>query len=310
MIDAWIDKLKLTRKSHRVSVSFSGGRTSGLMAYIIKNWADKNGVECVFTFANTGLEHEGTYDFVEACDKAWGLNVVWVEAKVNPTLGKGVRHNIVNFKTAERGVGCFASVASKYGLPSQANPHCTTYLKVYPMQSYLRSIGFKKSSYLTCIGIRADEMDRVNSKYEELGLWYPLCDLRLTKKDVKEFWDSQTFDLVIPEHYGNCQTCWKKSKRKLFEIYKQTPEAFDPFLELDRKFHTRQVLKRDKSKIITITRKMFRGNVSTKDLLAEAKDFLDGNGESFVQTDLDLAGACDESCEVYSEEHLAFLGAE
>ena len=205
---------KLKKECKKVSVSFSGGRTSGMMAYIIKSWAEKNDVEVVFTFANTGLEHEGTYEFVEACDKAWGLNVVWVETKVNPELGIGVRHKVVNFKTAERGPKCFYAIAAKYGLPSQANPHCTTYLKVYPMQSYLRSIGFKKSLYLTCIGIRADEIDRVNSRYEEFGLWYPLCDLSLTKKDVENFWAAQPFDLDIPENYGNCQTCWKKSKRK------------------------------------------------------------------------------------------------
>ena len=63
-------------------VSFSGGRTSGYMChYLIQNKSDE--YDFIFVFANTGLEHEKTLEFVDKCDKHFGLNLVWVEAVVH-----------------------------------------------------------------------------------------------------------------------------------------------------------------------------------------------------------------------------------
>ncbi|MCJ7824256.1 MAG: phosphoadenosine phosphosulfate reductase family protein, partial [Anaerolineales bacterium] len=69
-------------------MSFSGGRTSGYMCHwLLENKA--NEYEFIFVFANTGLEHEKTLEFVDQCDKALGLNLTWVEAVVNPEVRSG-----------------------------------------------------------------------------------------------------------------------------------------------------------------------------------------------------------------------------
>ena len=107
---------------------------------------------------------------------------------------------------------------------------------------------------------------------------------------------------------GTAKLVGKNRRENFFEIYRQTPEAFEPFLELDKKYHTRKVLKRDKSKTITVTRKMFRGNKSTEDIINEAKNYISKETRLFEQLDLDLSSGCEESCEVYSEEHLAVMG--
>ena len=73
---------------HRVLVSISGGRTSALMAYLIKKRFEDTH-ELLFVFANTSREKEETLVFLDQCDKAFGLNVVWVEAKVHFGTRKG-----------------------------------------------------------------------------------------------------------------------------------------------------------------------------------------------------------------------------
>ena len=58
-------------------VSFSGGRTSAYMCWwLLKNKSDE--YDFIFVFANTGQEHEKTLEFVNECDKRFGLNLVWL----------------------------------------------------------------------------------------------------------------------------------------------------------------------------------------------------------------------------------------
>jgi len=72
----------------KIAISFSGGRTSAVMTkLILENYPD---VEKVVTFANTGAEHPKTLEFVNNCDKYWGFNTYWLEAKVNPEQGEGL----------------------------------------------------------------------------------------------------------------------------------------------------------------------------------------------------------------------------
>lgn len=63
-----------------IVVSFSGGRTSAYMASLLLKQHDRKNL--MFVFANTGKENPETLDFINECDKRWGLNVVWLEAKV------------------------------------------------------------------------------------------------------------------------------------------------------------------------------------------------------------------------------------
>jgi len=62
-------------------VSFSGGRTSAYMTkLLLDNWSDR--YDFIVTFANTGLEHPKTLEFVRNCDDHFGFNTVWLEAVV------------------------------------------------------------------------------------------------------------------------------------------------------------------------------------------------------------------------------------
>ena len=75
--------IKVNNMKKKLTVSFSGGRTSAYMCYILQTqYADKYDIQ--YVFANTGQEHENTLKFVDQCDKAFNLNLTWVEAVVDP----------------------------------------------------------------------------------------------------------------------------------------------------------------------------------------------------------------------------------
>jgi len=194
---------------------------------------NKPDTKLIFTFANTGLEHEKTLDFVDRCDREWGLNVVWLEAVVNPEKGKGIRHKVVNFETAARNGEPFEAVIAKYGITNPDYPHCTRDLKLLPMRGYRKSLELEHAPF--CIGIRCDEIDRMSPTASENGLVYPLVEVpHATKEYMRHWWAKQPFDLDLPEHLGNCVTCWKKSDRKLLTIAKSEPERFAFFDRMEK----------------------------------------------------------------------------
>ena len=200
-------------KKDKLLVSFSGGETSAFMAkWLIDNKSDE--FEMIFVFANTGDEEEETLDFVNKCDKEWNLNVVWVEAVVHKNERKGSTHKIVDFNSASRNREPFIDVIDKYGIPNQNFIHCNRELKLNPIHSYCKTIGWK--NYKTAIGIRSDEFDRVNANHLKFRLYYPLVsDYPVSKQFVSKWWSKQDFRVNLKSYQTNCRTCWKKSNSVL-----------------------------------------------------------------------------------------------
>ncbi len=142
------------------NISFSGGRTSAYMGkMLLDNFSDK--YDFIFTFANTGLEHEKTLEFVNNCDKYFGFNTIWLEAVINNGMKKSSSHKIIDFKTASRNGEPFEEMIKKYGIPNKSYPHCTREVKLNVMRSYLKSINIDPKTVPTAIGIRYDEEHRV-----------------------------------------------------------------------------------------------------------------------------------------------------
>jgi len=140
-------------------ISFSGGRTSAYMTkLLLDNWSDD--YEFIVTFANTGLEHPKTLEFVHNCDKYFGFNTVWLEAVVQHGKRAAPTHKVVTFETASRSGEPFEEVIKKYGIPNAAFPGCTRDLKLAPIHSYLRDIGLEPNKVPTAIGIRSDDAAR------------------------------------------------------------------------------------------------------------------------------------------------------
>lgn len=280
----------------KLLVSFSGGETSGYMLWwILNNWSDKFEIKVVF--ANTGEENEETLLFVERCSNLFNVEVIWVEGVFHKEHGVATTHKIVDFKTATRGRELFEQMIQVYGIPNQANPHCNRELKLQPIKSYLKSIGWK--NYFTAIGIRHDEIDRVNSKRKEHRLLYPLVtETKATKQKVNSWWNQQPFRLELKGYQGNCKTCWKKSEKKLLKIAFEAPEKFNSFKILEQQYsnfipESRSLEGKPDDYKITF----FRKNRSSEWYIENAVDLIVKDDSSETSEQLDLF---EESCDIFS----------
>jgi len=181
----------------KLLVTFSGGETSAFMG----NWLNKkmqNEYEMLFVFANTGVESNETLEFVHKCEKEFGLDIKWIEAKVYHNQRKSTGFKIVDYNSATRNTDWknttdtpFEEVVKKYGIPNHSRLHCTRELKMNPIKNYAKSIWGKEKYYLA-LGIRIDEIDRMNAKKDELRLVYPLIQKNMqpmTKKHINFWWD-------------------------------------------------------------------------------------------------------------------------
>lgn len=292
----------------KLLIYFSGGRTSAFMTkWCMNNLKDK--YEIIVVYANTGKEREETLEFIEQCDKAFGFNVVWIEAVTNPEIRKGVTAKIVDFKTASRNGKPFEDMIAKHGIPSVKSPHCTRELKSYAIKAYARSIGWKQ--YYTAIGIRVDEIDRVAPDHEEKRFIYPLVSMiPIRKNDINKFWSQQSFDLSLKTYEGNCDLCFKKSYRKLMTLVNEKPELTEWWKDMELKYSYFIPDGKKHNKNLIPPLHPFRANKSIYDIIDMAKnDFDPAKDESkyypeYIQSNLwgvqlDISNGCTESCEVF-----------
>lgn len=264
-----------------IFVSFSGGRTSAYMAWWLKtNMSHK--YEFVFVFANTGQEHDATLDFVHNCDLEWDLNLIWIEALTHLEEKKGCTHKVVSYETASRNGEPFEKMIKKYGIPNPDWPHCNRELKLNPIYSLKESMGFKRNHPMA-VGIRADEIDRMSVQTDKTGVFYPLISNNpTTKAEVRHWWADQSFDLDLPEHLGNCKTCWKKSLRKLLTIAKYHPDYFGFFADME--FRYSGVSPRPESRVF------FRQHMSVMDVMELSKQPFDEFTDHMPELQLDMLG--------------------
>lgn len=265
--------------SERLVVSVSGGRSSMYMAYrLATEYADVYDMR--FVFANTGQELEETLVFVRDFEETFGIPIVWLEAVVDPERGKGTKHAVVDYHTASRNGAPFEAVIAKYGIPNVSRPRCTEELKIFPINSYKRSIGWV--GVQQAIGIRADEPKRYANRKPKTV--YPLVDfLPVTKQDVDNWWAAQKFDLQLQDYEGNCAWCYKKSLSKLKRLMSERPEVFDFPERMERSYG---LVRAKRGEPI----KFFRGNRSVADLRE-----LSAQADEVLLDD--AASECGESCE-------------
>lgn len=288
---------------NKLAISFSGGRTSAVMTKLLLERYKDTQTEISVCFANTGCEHPATLQFIKDCDDRFGFGTVWLEAQVTHGERVGIRHKVVTFETASRNGEPFQEYISKYGVPTQAQPHCTSRLKEDVMFDFRRSLGWHHKEYYSAIGIRADEADRCSSKAKEKGFIYPLVDMGVTKDMVKAECAKWPFDLQLPgDHYGNCVWCWKKSMRKLLTLAKESPEWFE-FPKRMEQMYGHIKAENDQGR-----RVFFREHMSAEDVLALAKKpftpYSDSKQMTLFEFDdfLDIGSGCGESCEIGSDD--------
>jgi 3'-phosphoadenosine 5'-phosphosulfate sulfotransferase (PAPS reductase)/FAD synthetase len=215
-------------------ISFSGGRTSGFMLkHIVDAYDGKLPDDIYVAFTNTGLEHEATLQFVADCQSNWNVPVHWLE--FDPDAPDHTRE--VNFLTASRDGTPLQHVIRTRPTQHLFNPvsrYCTATAKRRRMQKFMHAWkGY--TAWFVAVGLRADEMSRVNSMEKRAGMdrqWpvMPLATAGVTKEDVAAWWRAQSFDLKLPNvggvtPLGNCLVCPLKSRAKIINVLRVLPDA-------------------------------------------------------------------------------------
>lgn len=214
-------------------ISFSGGRTSGLMLY--KVLEANHGLlpnEAVVCFTNTGKEDEKTLEFVRDCSINWNVPITWIEYQDHDD--PWLRYKIVTFETASRNGEPFEAIIRKRQyLPNPVTRFCTSELKIRTMACYLKTLNMfndcNKSELENCswIGLRADESRRAIKIADKRRI--PLYTAGITVQDVGEFWEKQPFNLNLPTYKGrtlagNCDLCFLKPSNQVATLIAEKPE--------------------------------------------------------------------------------------
>ena len=217
-------------------ISFSGGRTSGLMLQRIIDEGLRPDVYVLF--ANTGKEREETLVFVRECERRMGVPIVWVE---RPAFGAGAGFKVVKFETASRNGEPFEQLITERGcLPNPAQRWCTQELKIRVMKKWMQARGYQH--FTMVVGIRADEPRRLarGREQNEAGKEpyqqdWPLGAAGGTLPHVLTFWREQPFDLQLRTWEGNCDICFLKHVRKRERIAKDRPDLLAWWVEQERR---------------------------------------------------------------------------
>lgn len=211
-------------------ISFSGGRTSGLMLRrILDVGIDEDVHVC---FANTGKERAETLDFVREVSVRWGIGITWLERSDCSTYehhdaGDEVhraRYRVVSYETVARDGGPFRQlILDRNYMPNPVTRFCTTELKIRVMKNWMLDQGYEHWSNV--VGLRADEPGRVASIREKDGtVEMPLVDAGIRLADVDLFWRTQPFQLALRPWEGNCDLCFLKGHKKRERIIRDRPD--------------------------------------------------------------------------------------
>ncbi len=285
----YISPLNSDKRRKKKVVSFSGGRTSAYLCYLMK---EKYGDDVDFVYMDTGAEHPKTYEFIRNVNEHFKLNLTCLRAVFNPTLGKGNSYEILDINDICCDLNPWREMMKKYGTPYLYGAFCTDRMKLRPCDKYLHE-KYGKKGWVTYLGIRADEPRRLTPKE---GIVY-LAELSdFDKDDIIDFWSGMPFDLEIEEHLGNCVFCIKKGVNKIALASRDEPVLFEEFNKA-LKSESVRVVERRKSPSL----EMYR-NRSTLDGVIQM--FSDHSRDDIYNTmrkrKMESSGSCSESCEVFS----------
>ncbi len=297
-------------------VSFSGGRTSAYLVYLIEQmrksgeWTEP--VE--YIFMDTGAEHPKTYEFIKKCVEHFGIKLTCLHGDFNQPVGQGHTYKVVSIKDCKHDMvnGPFAQLIKKYGPPTVMSAWCTSRMKEETHDKYCND-KYGKGNYITWLGIRADEPARLKiGKRKDLRYMAEITDFE--KEDVLDFWAGMPFDLEIQEHLGNCVFCIKKSINKIALAARDEPILAMEWQRAIENATDRLNQPKEKSygglfpdKYVQHVQKgvMYRNHNSMESIIAKfalhARDEIYDSIRSMKRKE---SGGCTESCEAFAADQL------
>jgi 3'-phosphoadenosine 5'-phosphosulfate sulfotransferase (PAPS reductase)/FAD synthetase len=295
-------------------VSFSGGRTSAYMVYLIEQMR-KTGewtAPTEYIFMDTGAGHPETYEFIKKCVEHFGIELTCLRSSIPKEHGQGPTYKIVSIDDVGQDLTMFLEFMAKYGNPTINRPVCTDKLKTVPSTKYLNE-KHGRGNYVRWLGMRADEPNRLKEvdllqmqlfESTRKRAYYYLAEIsEFTKEDVLDFWEQMPFDLQIEEHLGNCVFCIKKGASKVALAQRDEPEMFDQWNAAINHESVR-LMNADKFGIGHI----YRNWLSPEQLIAQFSELTNEELRERIYKEKKFdTGSCSESCEGFVDsEDLVF----
>jgi hypothetical protein len=198
------------------------------MAYHISISPKYNDFNKLYVFANTGQEKVETIDFLRDIVKFWNIPLNLIEGKYSTVNGIGVKHTVIDsFDNLDMDSKVFEAAIEHLnknkwvGVPNQAVPYCSEYLKKRPIHSLAKEV-FNGEPYITALGYRKEDMPK-RITYQELKETPNKIAPLLTDFThpvgipfIDEFFDAMPFKLGIHSEFGNCELCHKRSEKKTY----------------------------------------------------------------------------------------------
>lgn len=237
-----------------------------------------------------------TIQFLKDMVENWGLELYIIEGVYSMERGVGVKHKIVDFDTMDMKGRVFSEMIMHLnkikwtGVPNQATPYCSDYLKTRVAHSFAKEI-FGTTKYIKALGFRKEDMPKRISwaeiKTETKRIFPLITDFLnpISQFDLNRWFAKERFQLVLDKIFGNCRYCWKKDEKKVIpKIIKfDIDNGNYYFIE----WHEKEEDKHGNM--------FFRGNLSIKDLVKLAMLPITGNLD-FDEEEVQEDDENDEGC--------------
>lgn len=288
------------KNNKNIFCSVSAGYSSVMMATMMSKWYPDHNI--IYVMANTSKERAESLEFMNECDKHFGLKMYWIESIINSQKGVGSGFKVVDYKDLKRDGEIFESGIKVYGIPSKINKWCNREMKLIPLTKFADFI-FGKNNYSVAVGLRADEIDRVRKDYRTNNVFYPLIDNKIDSRLRNKFWKDQPIKLKIPSYKGNCDLCFAKSNRKNMTVLTEEPKVGFWWGDMEDKYSEIPIEGKDSYNTYAENGGHFfyRGNTSLKELVLMAQNPLKKATDEYIyEYDLfDAEDECGSGCVVF-----------
>ena len=211
-------------------ISYGGGVQTFAMLVLLEQ--DKIRADEVI-FANTGAEHQETYDHIQnvvlpLLDR---IKIPFIEVKMSkkvyPCGDSDHKHPVIATSLSE-----VIEVRSR--IPSLRTRWCTEYSKITPIKNYIKNEqenGRYIKPAVALLGISLDEWQRMHrSHLSQYVAEYPLIDMRLTRKDCISLIKKSGYSL--PPKSG-CYFCPFQPLEQWKRLYSTEPQKFETAIRLE-----------------------------------------------------------------------------
>ena len=241
-------------------ISMSGGKDSTATALL----AIEQGVEAKFVFADTGHEHQLTYEYIDYLEGALGIKIERLRADFSHRViakrevvaerwrkdGVAEEHVLQALEYLQPTGNPFLDLCMWKGrFPSTRRRFCSEQLKHIPINHYHEQLAERYRAVISWQGVRADESAsraKLPEREAELGAWEPEPFGMLIYRPILHWTAADTF--AIAKRHGiepnplykqgmgrvGCMPCIHATKSETFEIASRFPEEMERLASWER----------------------------------------------------------------------------